>query len=88
MTYESSLGEEKAIRLGLEGRINHFFLLFFAYLRKLVHILPLVGALWYAEGEVEFELRKDLSAEEVLFDQSQLLKRQLPVYIRKFEIQL
>ena len=67
---EATLGEEEAIGLCLEGRVNHFLLLLLTEFGQLVHILPLVCGFWNAEGEVEFELRQDLSAEEMLFNQS------------------
>ena len=69
---ESSLGEEEAVGVCLVGRVYHFLLQLGAQLRQLVDVLPLVGALGHAEGEVEFELRQDLPAEEVLFDQRQV----------------
>ena len=85
---EPALGEEEAVGLCLEGRVNHFLLLLLAECRQLVHVLPLVRGLRNAEGEVEFELRQDLPAEEMLFDQSQLLQWLVPVYIRELEVQL
>lgn len=67
---EATLGEEEAIGLCLEGRVNHLLLLLLTEFGQLVHILPLVCGFGNAEGEVEFELRQDLSAEEMLFNQS------------------
>lgn len=87
MNNETTLGEEEAIGLGLEGRVDHLLLLLLGELRQFVHILPLVCGFWNAEGEVEFELRQDLSAEEMLLDQSQLLQRLVSVYIRELQIQ-
>ena len=85
---EATFGEEEAIGLCLEGRVNHFLLLLLTKLWQLVYVLPLVCRFRNAEGEVEFELRQDLSAEEMLFDQSQLLQRLVAVYIRKLQVQL
>ena len=84
MHNETPLSEEETIRLCLEGRVDHLLLLLRAELWQLVYILPLVCRFWHAKGEVEFELRQDLSAEEMLLDQSQLLQRLVSVYIRKF----
>ena len=72
MDNEATFGEEEAIGLCLEGRVNHFLLLLLAEFWQLVHVLPLVGAFRHAEREVELKLRQDLSAEEVLFDQCQV----------------
>ena len=88
MDDETTLCEKEAIRLGLEWRIDHFLLLFLWKLGQFVHVLPLVCGVGNAEGEVEFELRQDLSAEEMLFDQSQLLQRLVSIHIRKLQIQL
>ena len=80
---EPALCEEEAIGLCLEGRVNHFLLLLLTEFWQLVYVLPLVCGFRNAEGEVEFELRQDLSAEEMLFDQSQLLQWLVSVYIRE-----
>ena len=88
MHNEATFGEEEAIGLCLEGRVNHFLLLLLTEFWQLVDVLPLVCGSRNAEGEVEFELRQDLSAEEMLFDQGQLLQRLVSVYIRKLQVQL
>ena len=88
MDNETSLSEEEAIRLCLEGRVDHFLLLVRAEIWQLVYILPLVCGFWHAEGEIEFELGHNLSAEEMLLDQSQLLQRLVSVYICEFQVQL
>ena len=80
---EPALGEEEAIGLCLVGRVNHFLLLLLTEFWQLVYVLPLVCGFRNAEGEVEFELRQDLSAEEMLFDQSQLLQWLVSVYVRE-----
>ena len=80
---EPALCEEEAIGLCLEWRVNHFLLLLLTEFWQLVYVLPLVCGFRNAEGEVEFELRQDLSAEEMLFDQSQLLQWLVSVYIRE-----
>ena len=68
MDNEPAFGEEEAIRLSLEGCVDHFLLLFFAKVWQFINVLPSVHAIWHAEGEVEFELGENLSAEEMLFD--------------------
>ena len=68
MDNEPALGEEEAIRLSLEGCIDHFLLLFLAKVWQFINVLPSVDAVRHAEGEVEFELGEDLSAEEMFFD--------------------
>ena len=83
MDNEPALGEEEAIGLCLEGRINHFLLLLLTEFWQLVHVLPLVCGFRNAEGEIEFELRQDLSTEEMLLDQSHLLHWLVSVYIRE-----
>ena len=88
MDNETTLCEKEAIRLGFERRIDHFLLLLLGKLGQFVHVLPLVCGFRNAEGEVEFELRQDLSAEEMLFDQSQLLQWLVSIHIRKLQIQL
>ena len=65
---EPALGEEEAIRLGFEGCVDHFLLLFFAEVWQFINVLPSVDTVRHTEWEVEFELREDLSAEEMLFD--------------------
>lgn len=87
MDNETPLGEEEAIGLCLEGRVDHLLLLLLGEFGQFVYILPLVCGFWHAEGEVEFELRQDLSAEEMLLDQSQLLQGLVSVYIRKLQVQ-
>ena len=88
MDNEATFGEEEAIGLCLEGRVNHFLLLLLTEFWQLVYVLPLVCGSRNAEGEVEFELGQDLSAEEMLFDQGQLLQWLVSVYIRKLQVQL
>ena len=83
MDNELALGEEEGVGLGLEGRVNHFLLLLLAEHGQLVHVLPVVGRVRHAEGEVEFELRQDLSAEEVLLNQRQLLQRLVLIHVGK-----
>ena len=68
MDNEPALGEEEAIRLSLKGCVDHFLLLFFAKVWQFINVLPSVHTVRHAEGEVEFELGEDLSAEEMLFD--------------------
>lgn len=87
MDNKPALGEEEAIRLCLKGCVNHFLLLFFAQVWQFINVLPSVYTIWHAEGEVEFELRENLSAEEMLFDQSQLLKWLIAVDIGELQIQ-
>ena len=87
MNNETTLGEEEAVGLCLEGCVDHLLLLLLGEFRQFVYILPLVCGFWNAEGEVEFELRQDLSAEEMLLDQSQLLQGLVSVYIRELQVQ-
>ena len=68
MNNEPALGEEEAIRLCLKGCVDHFLLLFFAKVWQFINVLPSIDTVWHAEGEVEFELGENLSAEEMLFD--------------------
>ena len=55
--------------------------------RKLIDILPGIRTLGHAEREFEFELRKDLPAEEVLLNESHVLQWLVTVYIHKFKIE-
>ena len=68
MDNQPTLGEEEAIRLSLKGCVDHFLLLFFAKVWQFINVLPSIDTVWHAEGEVEFELGENLSAEEMLFD--------------------
>ena len=88
MDNEASLGKEEAIWARLERSIYHFLLLFLSQLRQLINVLPGVHAVWHAEGEIEFELRQNLSTEEMLFDQCQLLEWLVSVDVGELEIKL
>ena len=68
--------------------VYHLLLTLLTELRELVNILPLVGAIRHAEGEVEFELGKDFSAEEVFLDQSQVRQRLITIHISELQVEL
>ena len=87
MDNEPALGEEEAIRLCLKGCVDHFLLLFFGQVWQFINVLPSINAVRHAEWEVEFELGEYLTAEEMLFDKSQLLKWLIAVNIGELQVQ-
>ena len=87
MDNEPALGEEEAIRLCLKGCVDHFLLLFFGQVWQFINVLPSIDTVRHAEWEVEFELGEYLTAEEMLFDKSQLLKWLIAVNIGELQVQ-